>query len=85
MSRVTRVDKDEVCDDTINNTSEIIALKPSNDNENPPSGGSSTLTHDKNRSDLDSTIKEVKQEFRDFYFVKRKDLITRLGNAFGHC
>jgi hypothetical protein len=34
------------------------------------------------KSHLETTINEVKQEFRDFYFAKRKDLITRLGNAF---
>ena len=36
---------------------------------------------DDNRSDLDTTIKEVKQEFRNL-LIKRKELITRLGNAF---
>jgi hypothetical protein len=36
---------------------------------------------DDNRSDLDATIKEVKQEFKNL-LIKRKELITRLGNAF---
>jgi hypothetical protein len=37
---------------------------------------------DINRSTLETTIKEVKEEFRNFHFVKRRELITRLGNAF---
>jgi hypothetical protein len=44
-----------------------------------------TSIDEKNRSDLDTTIKEVKQEFRSHHqqlLVKRKDLIKRLGNAF---
>ncbi|MGC2572780.1 MAG: hypothetical protein WA364_14810 [Candidatus Nitrosopolaris sp.] len=43
------------------------------------------MIDDKNRSDLDTTIKEVKQEFRSHHqqvLVKRKELITRLGKAF---
>ncbi len=37
--------------------------------------------NDDSRSDLDRTIKEVKQEFRNL-LIKRKELIRRLGNAF---
>jgi hypothetical protein len=36
---------------------------------------------DDNRPDLDTIIKEVKQEFKNL-LIKRKELITRLGNAF---
>ena len=36
---------------------------------------------DDNRPDLDTTIKEVKQEFKNL-LMKRKELITRLGNGF---
>ena len=38
-----------------------------------------------NKSNLDTTIKEVKQEFRSHHqqlLVKREELITRLGKAF---
>ena len=65
MPRVTGVDKDQGHDNTINNTSGIIP----------------SFTDDKNGSDLDTIIEEVKQEFRNL-LIKRKDLITRLGNAF---
>jgi hypothetical protein len=66
MSEVRSIDKNEDHDKTIKNTSDIITLK----------------SDEKNRSDLDTVIKEVKQEFRNL-LIKRKELITRLGNAFG--
>ncbi len=68
MSRVTSVDTDQAHDNAIDNTSNIMALKPS-------------LTDDKNTSDLDTTVKEVKKELRKL-LIKRKELITELGNAF---
>ncbi|MGC2572770.1 MAG: hypothetical protein WA364_14760 [Candidatus Nitrosopolaris sp.] len=72
MSRSTRSGKHRDNHTNIsNNTSDKISTKPSSD--------------EKNRSDLDTTIKEVKQEFRSHHqqlLVKRKELITRLGKAF---
>jgi hypothetical protein len=69
MSRVTTKHKhQDNHTNTSNNSSDIITLKPS-------------LTDDKNRSDLDSAIKEVKKEFRKL-LIKRKELIIRLGKAF---
>ncbi|MGB8938112.1 MAG: hypothetical protein WCC17_23725 [Candidatus Nitrosopolaris sp.] len=69
MSRVTTNNKHQDNHmNTSNNTSDIIALKPS-------------LTDEKNRSVLDTTIKEVKKGFRKL-LVKREELITRLGKAF---
>jgi hypothetical protein len=69
MSRVTTNNKhQDNHTNTSNNTSDIIALKPS-------------LTDENNRSVLDTTIKEVKKGFRKL-LIKRKELIIRLGNAF---
>jgi hypothetical protein len=43
------------------------------------------IFNDKNRSDLETAIKEVKQEIRSHHqqlLAKRKELIRRLGKAF---
>jgi hypothetical protein len=67
MSRVTTKHKhQDNHTNTSNNTYKVAQL---------------SLTDEKNRSVLDTKIKEVKQEFRSL-LVKRKDLITRLGKAF---
>lgn len=39
------------------------------------------MTDDKNRSDLDIIIEKIKRELRNL-LIKRKELITKLGNAF---
>src|SRR5437660_1446960 len=68
MSRATSIDKhQDNHTNTSNNTSDIVAQL--------------ALTDEKNRSVLDTAIKEVKKEFRKL-LIKRKELITRLGNAF---
>jgi hypothetical protein len=73
MSRVTTKHKHpDSHTNASNNTTDRDALKPS-------------LFDEKNGSVLDTTIKEVKQEFRSHHqrlLVKRKELITRLGKAF---
>jgi hypothetical protein len=69
MSRVMTKDKhQDNHTNTSNNTSDIVA-QPS-------------LTDEKNSSVLDTTIKEVKQEFKEWKLVKRRDLVRRLGKAF---
>ena len=73
MSRVTTKHKHQDSHmNASNNTTDRDALNPS-------------LFDEKNGSVLDTTIKEVKQEFRSHHqqlLVKRKELITRLGKAF---
>lgn len=73
MSRVTTKHKhQDNHTNTSNNTSDKVAQL--------------SLTDEKNRSVLDTIIKEVKREFRSHHqqlLVKRKDLITRIyGKAF---
>jgi hypothetical protein len=72
MSRVTTKHKhQDNHTNTSNNTSDKVAQL--------------SLTDENKRSVLDTTIKEVRQEFRSHHqqlLVKRKELITRLGKAF---
>lgn len=68
MSRATSIGKhQDNHTNTSNNTSDIIAPKPS-------------LTDDKNRSKLDAVTEEVKQDLRGL-FGKTGKLIEKLGNA----
>ena len=67
MSRVKTKHQDNHTN-TSDNTSDIVAQL--------------SLTDEKNGSVLNTTIKEVKQEFKEWKLVKRRDLVRRLGKAF---